>query len=59
MKNSTSHVNVYYEDKPYIGYCHKCAVLADYHDSEGLCCPVCGNREISIFEYNGEGPYPE
>jgi hypothetical protein len=48
---------VYFFDKPTIGYCRKCDEIAIYR--EGLECPTCRTSQLSIFTWNGEGPYPE
>jgi Zn finger protein HypA/HybF involved in hydrogenase expression len=56
MKNT---IDVYYFEKPTIGYCNECERAAIWNDTKGLFCPACGTINISIFEYNGEGPPPE
>jgi Zn finger protein HypA/HybF involved in hydrogenase expression len=50
---------IWFFDKPTIGYCRECDQIAVWNDVKGLHCPLCGTGDISIFEYNGEGPYPE
>jgi hypothetical protein len=50
---------VWYFDKPTIGYCKECDCTAIYDDEHGLSCPTDTEHDISVFEYNGDGPFPE
>ena len=50
---------VYYFEKPTIGYCSKCDKIATYNEQVGLYCPKCKSENVSIFEWDGEDPYPE
>ena len=52
--------DVWYFDKPTIGFCSCCDCTAEWSSVEGLRCPVCGTTEgISIFKWDGESEYPE
>ncbi|GAH38975.1 unnamed protein product [marine sediment metagenome] len=46
----------YFDSIPTIGFCPKCEVTAIYMD--GLVCPKCRNRELSIFIWDGESKHP-
>lgn len=49
---------VYYFDQiPTIGFCKECDEVAIYHD--GLICPKCRTKELSIFVWDKESPHPE
>ena len=48
---------VWFFDKPTIGYCPRCEVVAIYRD--GLVCPKCGTHEVSLFEWDGDSKHPE
>ena len=47
----------YFVDAPTIGYCPKCEETAIYMD--GLVCPKCRTRELSIFVWDGKSARPE
>lgn len=49
--------NIYYFDKPTIGYCSKCDKLATYTDK--LQCPNNAEHELSLFKWDGDSPHPE
>ena len=57
MKNISDHI--YYFDKPVIGYCPVCDVLAVYSSERGLHCPKCKSSDISVFEWNESSRHPE
>lgn len=44
---------------PTIGYCLDCKVLAVYDNVNGLYCPKCETKDISIFEHDGKSRCPE
>ena len=48
----------YFDGKPTIGYCLKCDKIATYSGQSGLHCPECRSKDVSIFEWDGEGEYP-
>ena len=48
---------VYYFDGPTIGFCPDCERTAIYRD--GLVCPKCRTRELSIFVWDKESKHPE
>jgi len=50
-------VAVYYFEEPTIGYCRKCEVTAVYMD--GLQCPKCGSKDITLFVWDGSSTHPE
>jgi len=50
---------VYFFDNPTIGYCKKCNETAIYRTEKRLVCPKCKTAKISVFVYDGTGPYPE
>lgn len=50
-------VEIYFFEKPTIGYCRKCEVTAIYKGK--LICPVCKTTKLSIFEWDGNSLYPE
>jgi len=56
MKNT---VDVWYFEKPTIGFCQECNCAAEWSTIVGLRCPVCKTTNISIFVWDGESPYPE
>ncbi|GAG73929.1 unnamed protein product [marine sediment metagenome] len=50
---------VWFFEKPTIGYCPDCDELAVWDSERGLHCPKCKSTEVSIFEWMGNGKYPE
>ena len=48
---------VWFFDEPTIGYCPSCEVAAIYKD--GLVCPKCRTRELSLFVWDKESKHPE
>ena len=50
---------VYFFDKPTIGYCPECRELAYWHPVKGLHCPQCKTINLSIFEWDEVSRYPE
>jgi len=50
---------VWFFEKPTIGYCPDCDELAVWDSERGLHCPKCKSTEVSIFEWTGNGKYPE
>jgi len=47
----------YFDQIPTIGFCKECDEVAIYHD--GLICPKCRTKELSIFVWDKESPHPE
>jgi hypothetical protein len=53
-------MNVWYFDKPTIGYCRRCEATLMGMTQDGLRCTICRKTDkVSIFEWDGFGPYPE
>jgi tRNA(Ile2) C34 agmatinyltransferase TiaS len=60
MKKKKPHpVNVYYFDRPTIGFCKQCECSAVYRGGGGLKCPDCGTTKLSIFVWDEKSEYPE
>lgn len=52
-------VNVYFFEKPTIGYCKHCDKEAVYIEGKGLHCPNCKTYDVSVFEWDEESEFPE
>jgi len=50
-------MTVYFFEKPTIGYCPECDIIATYRD--GLICPKCRTKELSLFTWDEDSKYPE
>jgi len=50
---------VWFFEKPIIGYCKDCDVIAEWDSEEGLRCPKCKSTDISTFEWDEQSRYPE
>lgn len=48
----------FFDETPTIGFCPKCEETAVY-GAEGLACPKCRTRELSIFVWDGKSAHPE
>ena len=55
--------DIWYFDKPTIGFCKCCDCIAEYSSMNGFRCPVCGENadqeNISFFTWDENSPYPE
>lgn len=50
--------NVYFFEKPTIGYCKECDCVAEYRDE--MRCPECKDTEnLSFFVWDETSEYPE
>jgi hypothetical protein len=51
--------DIWFFEKPTIGFCKECNCTAEYAVTVGMRCPVCRTTKISIFVWDGESEYPE
>ncbi len=57
MEKGNKQIVWYFDQQPTIGFCKECDEVAIYHD--GLICPKCRTKDLSIFVWDKESPHPE